>query len=352
MAKKATTVVDVVLGEAKAGSYQDMVAIASVIENRSRQLGKSYEDVVSVQSEFNAYNKALPAGVDKYRDMARQAIEQVRTQGPIHNATFYATPSATKNLPSGLRQETETDGHQYFSDPQMRSIRTADGFARPAVNVAGQAPGTLYDVQNPPTPTPRPEPGLLASTGPDNAGLGLAALASPTDLARVSGSPAPATGAFDFTPPSGKIRNQPVNPELTGLVQSAVSRMGPEYGWTTTSGGQPAIGTSDRRTGSVRHDLGMAIDGSITRNGEVLNPVNNRREYMNALTNLAEAGVGGLGHYGWGVHADLRSPNTWGPTTSSASLDPGFGLAIDQGRKLSALKAIIPHQRLATVRHL
>jgi hypothetical protein len=342
MAKKATTVEDVVLGEAKAGSYQDMVAIASVIENRSRQLGKSYEDVVSVQSEFNAYNKALPAGVDKYRDLAQKAIEQVKTQGPVHNATFYATPSATKNLPSGLRQETETDGHQYFSDPQMRSIRTADGFARPAVNIAGQAPGTLYGVQNPPTPTPRPEPGLLASSGPDNAGIGLAVLASPTDLARVSGAPAPAPGAFDFTPPSNKIRNQPVNPELTGLVQSAVSRMGPEYGWTTTSGGQPAIGTSDRRTGSVRHDLGMAIDGSITRNGEVLTPVNNRREYMNALTNLAEAGVGGLGHYGWGVHADLRSPNTWGPTTSSASLDPGFGLAIDQGRKLSSLEGNYP----------
>jgi hypothetical protein len=389
MAKKATTVEDVVLGEAKAGSYQDMVAIASVIENRSRQLGKSYEDVVSVQSEFNAYNKALPAGVDKYRDLAQKAIEQVRTQGPVHNATFYATPSATKNLPSGLQKVTSTDGHQYFSDPQMRSIRTVDGFVRPnpanampsavpapsarpstwrdPMNIAGDLPGTLYDVQGAtPAQTAQvmqaslPDVGPVPTARPNNPSreglLGLAALASPTDLARAMGAPEPAAGLFDFTP-LAKVRQLNVQPEVTDLVQRAVTRLGPEYGWTTTSGGQLSISDPNaltdgvdvpkgsnraNRIGSIRHDLGGAIDGAITKNGQTLNPVTNRREYMNALTNLAEEGAGGLGHYGWGIHADLQSPKTWGPTTSSASLDPGFGLAIDQGRKLSSLEGNYP----------
>ena len=54
----AKTVVDVILGEAKAGSYQDMLAIASVISNRASGANTSFQDVVSRTSEFNAYGKA------------------------------------------------------------------------------------------------------------------------------------------------------------------------------------------------------------------------------------------------------------------------------------------------------
>lgn len=350
MGQIARTVEDVVLGEATYGTrqerFEDMVAIASVIENRARGLSVTHLDVVADRREFNAYGKALPSGVEKHRDLARKAIEQVQKYGPVHNATFYATPAAAKNLPSGLKSVTETKGHQYFVDPQNRAIRTAQGFRVPdPVNIAGAAPETLYDITpaNVPTPSPRPDPGILSSVAPEPvSGLGLAALASPTDLARVSGVTAPAAGIFDFNPPSSAVRNMAVNPELTGLVQGAISRMGPEYGFQTTSGGQPAKGTSDRRVGSVRHDLGMAIDGTITKNGVAIDPVNNRQEYMDALTNLAEAGVGGLGHYGWGIHADIRSPNAWGPTTSRASLDPGFAAAIDQGRALSRLDGNYP----------
>ena len=328
---KAKSVEDVVLGEALAGNWEDMLGIVSTIENRSRQLGVSYENVVQNQNEFNAYNKALPPGVDKHRAMARQAIEQVKTQGPVHNATFYATPAAVGGLPKDLAYATETPGHRFFTDPKKRAIGTAVGYKTPDVS---RQMAALPDVG--PVPESRLG-GLLSST----TAYSPEASPAPSQFDSLLGQPATAS-AFNFSPPSSKTRNMAVQPELTGLVQGAVSRLGPEYGWETTSGGQPAKGTSDRRTGSTRHDHGMAIDGTVTRDGVSLNPVDDRQEYMDTLTNLAEAGVGGLGHYGWGIHADVKSPNTWGPDTTSSTLDPGFGLAIDQGRKLSHLDGNYP----------
>ncbi|MCD1644812.1 cell wall hydrolase [Aurantimonas coralicida] len=132
---KAKTVVDVILGEATRGTaaerYRDMLGIASVIANRSRMLGVTPADVVARQSEFNAYGKSLPSGVEAYRELASEALREVETAGPVHNATFYATPAAKHNLPKGLREETRTTGHVYFSDPQQRSINTAVGFRQP-----------------------------------------------------------------------------------------------------------------------------------------------------------------------------------------------------------------------------
>ncbi len=126
----AKTVVDVILGEAKAGSYEDMLAIASVISNRANGGQTSWDDVALRASEFNAYNKPLPSGVDKYRAEAQRAIDQVKKSGPVHNATFYATPKAQGNLPKGLSKVTSTDGHIYFTDPQKRPIYTASGLKK------------------------------------------------------------------------------------------------------------------------------------------------------------------------------------------------------------------------------
>lgn len=132
---KVSSVIDTILAEAGGSTpserLADMKAIASVIENRARQLGVSLEDVVSVQSEFNAFGKAFPPGVEKYRALAARALKEVQENGPVHNATFYATPKAAHRLPDGLEPVTETAGHQYFSDPEMRSIRTAQGFMQP-----------------------------------------------------------------------------------------------------------------------------------------------------------------------------------------------------------------------------
>jgi hypothetical protein len=133
---RASSVVDVVLGEATfrggpEARYEDMRAIASVIANRARALGVTPEQVVQKTSEFNAYGKALPQGVNAYRDLAVRALADVMQNGPVHNATFYATPEAKHNLPKGLKEVTRTKGHVYFTDPQERAINTAVG-TRPA----------------------------------------------------------------------------------------------------------------------------------------------------------------------------------------------------------------------------
>jgi hypothetical protein len=127
----AKSVEDTVLGEAKAGNYQDILGVVSVIDNRSKQLGVSYQDVVSARGQFDAYGKALPSGVGKYRGLVDKAIAEVAAKGPVHQATFYATPAAVKGLPKGLSFETKTAGHQYYSDPKGRSIATAQGYKTP-----------------------------------------------------------------------------------------------------------------------------------------------------------------------------------------------------------------------------
>lgn len=130
-----SSVIDTILAEAGGSTpgerLEDMKAIASVIANRAAQLGVSLEDVVSVPSEFNAYGKAFPPGVEKYRALAARALQEVQKNGPTTTATFYATEKAAHRLPDGLEPVTETAGHQYFSDPEMRSIRTAQGFMQP-----------------------------------------------------------------------------------------------------------------------------------------------------------------------------------------------------------------------------
>lgn len=149
-----------------------------------------------------------------------------------------------------------------------------------------------------------------------------------------------AQASLSFDPPNTAIRSQPVQPELQEKVASAVSRMGPQFGWVTTSGGQPALGLA--RIGSNRHNNGYALDGALTLDGEKITPVSHPQEYQSLMANLAEEGVGGIGHYGWGIHADLKTPNAWGPDTRSASLDPAFEAAINQGRGLRGLGGDYP----------
>lgn len=130
------SVVDTILAEAggktPAERFEDMKAIASVAYNRAKQTGVSLKDVVRAKGQFSAYGKASPPGVEKYRSLAERALREVQESGPVHNATFYATPSAVGRLPGGLEAETSTAGHRYFTDPQNRSIRTAKGYVEPS----------------------------------------------------------------------------------------------------------------------------------------------------------------------------------------------------------------------------
>ncbi|MBX9455827.1 MAG: hypothetical protein KL863_07365 [Rhizobium sp.] len=126
-----------IAGEAVSGTpaqrISDMRAIASVIANRAALLGVTPEQVVANTNEFNAYDRALPPGVgEDLVAMAQEQIDYVAENGPVNDRiTFYATPNAVDNLPGGLSYETETTGHQYFSDPQMRSIGTSEGYVQP-----------------------------------------------------------------------------------------------------------------------------------------------------------------------------------------------------------------------------
>lgn len=135
MARIARSVEDVILGEAVHGTREerlaDMMAIASVIANRAAMTKSPPKDIVSVRAEFNAYGKALPAGVEKYRALAEEAWNDVQTNGPVHSATFYATPSAAHRVKNGKVMEASTTGHQFFSDPEFRPFRTAAGYKRP-----------------------------------------------------------------------------------------------------------------------------------------------------------------------------------------------------------------------------
>jgi hypothetical protein len=143
-----------------------MKAIASVIANRARSLGVTPEQVVSNRREFNAYGKRLPAGVGAYRSLAQQALDDVAKNGPIHNGTFYATPSASGNLPRGLKRETATTGHIYYSDPQNRAIGTSLGYRQPRqAETATQAiAGLLSPSEQPATVSQRM--GLLDAYSP------------------------------------------------------------------------------------------------------------------------------------------------------------------------------------------
>ncbi len=152
---KARSLVDVILGEAASGSpakrYADMKAIASTIVNRARALGVTPDQVVANSREFNAYGRSLPAGVDSYRSLAQQALDDVAANGPSHSGTFYATPNAAGNLPKGLKQETATAGHNYYSDPQNRAIGTSLGYRQPRQpDTASQAIDSILAPQDQP----------------------------------------------------------------------------------------------------------------------------------------------------------------------------------------------------------
>lgn len=145
---KAKTVIDVALGEAGGKTaehrYNDLKHIFSVMANRARLTGTTIADVALKRSQFNAYGKRMPAGVEKYRSLAERALKEVQEEGPVTDALYYATPAATKNLPKGLEFQTNTTAHRYFTDPQMRGIVTRQG---------AKALNREPTIRNVPTPT-------------------------------------------------------------------------------------------------------------------------------------------------------------------------------------------------------
>ncbi|MEC5322763.1 cell wall hydrolase [Aurantimonas sp. A3-2-R12] len=271
---RASSVIDVILGEAgwKGGRdarFEDMKAIASVVVNRAKALGVSMEDVVQRTSEFNAYNKPLPSGVNAYRNLAEKAVKDVLENGSVHKATFYATPDYTQNLPKGLKEITRTKGHVYFTDPQKRAIKTRIG-TKPA-DYGKITSGPLRSVDRPPVPGLQPyNPiarqeeinnrrvatmrlgGALAPTQRP-AGMGTP-MPKPTQRASLPGRPGLPTPTSrpeppqrtNFAGPAGSPRSQQAG--LLDVPESVRDRMAPQPASLPASVQQRMNGFPDRPT--------------------------------------------------------------------------------------------------------
>ena len=281
---KATSPAAVIAGEAVSGTreqrWNDMLHIASVVVNRAKQLGVSVEDVVSTNQEFNAYNKALPPGAEDYVSMAEQALSYVQENGPVTNATFYSTPSATDGLPDGLAPEAQTDGHVFFSDPQARSIHTAKGYVQPNQELTAFAPttedkATPFDgILGPSLRLADPAPsGILG--GVKGGGVFSPEDAAPTPRASIPGidistmalEDRPAPAMPDVSYDMGPGRPYAPDESVVRTAQLAAdSVLGPNSSISLTSGLDDA-----KQTGTTRHGTGLAADFTFTDpNGRML----------------------------------------------------------------------------------
>lgn len=121
----------------------------------------------------------------------------------------------------------------------------------------------------------------------------------------------------------GATRNQPLSPQLVQALGFL-----PEMGLTAHvfSGGQPAIGTSDRRVGSTRHDDGGAADLFFYRGDERLDWRNPEHIpiFQEVVRRGREADLTGFGA-GEGymqpgsMHIGFGAPAVWGAGGSGAN---------------------------------
>lgn len=369
---KATSVVDVILGEAVSGSrddrFNDMLGIASVIDNRADRGRVTPEQVISNTREFNAYNNSLPKGVESYRDLAEQAWAQVQTYGPVHNGMFYATETAKGNLPKGLEEVARTTGHVYYDDPQNRSFAIQGGqFVAPTAErqAVAEAFNPVVDVDLPGLAVPEAAVSAYAPNITNPAQYAFSDVLAPTPVQTTSINPnaapsiAPAPPAVPSVPssglgmaalaPNGLIgepqfnmgdnRSAPPGDDILGIVDGAVkSVLGDEWTVDITSGtynpGQPQYG-------SDRHDDGKAMDYSVVNpfTGETLSRGVDDDKLNDIAREAAARGVTGMG-YGKGYmdrdgttrfHMDVARPGTWGAAGRAVNVDPVANAAFTAG---------------------
>lgn len=333
---KVKSVVDTILGEATYGTpqqrYADMVNIASVIANRAAQTRTTPQDVVSVRSEFNAFGKPLPSGAGAYRSLAQKAWDQVQATGPVHGATFYATPKATKNLPKGLQQVTSTSGHVYFSDPQNRAIRTAAGVIKPVANAVRQVANTVGNVADAVTSPVRQ---VAAGVGNMASALRTAAFPSMSPAPRPSVD-VPGLLSYDL---AGAKRSQIPTSGIAEKVAAVANSVIPGTTTTLYSGMEPrglaAVGAPDR------HPRGFAGDFYFTApNGQTItDPVAMQDIAMSmAAKHNANIGYGRTGYMGPArMHIDTMPLGQfpggaqWGNTAKSWANNLDFARATGIG---------------------
>jgi len=260
-------------GKTKQERYNDMLAIASVVENRSRATGKTIDEVISAPGQFSAWGRSLPKGVDDVglRNLAQEAIKSATTVGPVNNALYYATPKAADNLPKGLQHETQTAGHVFYSDPQARAIGTAAGYVKPDLSAMAHpaAPArnnpatalTPIDFGNLPTRSVRTESLPVSQSTPVaertiTPGLGLANLAPPDPAAPGN------RGAVSYAHPDRGPWSAGLQPEAVDAVGMMATRS--PTGLAITSGYRsPAVNAAVGGAKASQHMAGRAFDVNL-----------------------------------------------------------------------------------------
>jgi hypothetical protein len=141
-----------------------------------------------------------------------------------------------------------------------------------------------------------------------------------------------------FEDTAGKTRDLPIYAKLRSLLIEAADATGVER-VRVTSGGQAKLGTPGKRTGSTRHDLGMAADLVLERGGRTLDftrpgdlPV--FEAFVRKATALGATGIGaGVTYMGpLAMHVGFGSEACWGAGGKSANAPDWLRRAVLAGR--------------------
>nr|WP_321440744.1 hypothetical protein [uncultured Hyphomonas sp.] len=149
----------------------------------------------------------------------------------------------------------------------------------------------------------------------------------------------------------GKTRDLPISSELKTLLTNAAEECGIDI-IRVTSGGQCPKGECTKRTGSTRHDRGMAADLQVKAAGKWLDftvPEEQKTivDFVRACARLGATGIGAavdyMGphtlHIGYGTRA------YWGKRGKSANAPDWLGEAVRAGWRESAADTITTHSK-------
>lgn len=325
--KEREAVIDTIMGEARGEGYLGMAAVAKAIANRSEVRGVSMAKAVGQKGQFDGSSYSAKSKDSKEREIAEMALDAVlagEDPAQIGTADHFATNSTKTGWTEAYKDTAKTiGGHTFYSSPQaleraQYSNITATPQSKPdipAMAMLGNAPATTnaFDA-------------VLGT--PQNEMRGRAA-------AVASGPPATPESLLGYNFSNNTVRDQAIQPDLAGIIGRSVQALGPEYGFSVTSGGQPATGVRGvDRVGSTRHDHGFAADGHLTVGGQGITPGQNFDVYTDLARQAGVQGALGFGHYGWGVHIDNARNGVWGPSTTSRDLDPGIRDAFNEGKSV------------------
>lgn len=229
---KARSVIDVILGEAGGATPQErlteMLGIASVIANRAAATGKTPEQVVAEDGQFDAYNKNIPKGAEAYRGLAEQALGYVKQSGPVTSATFFSA-SGTKAPAKGLTVAQQGPATTFYDGKYGANtpVNAAGTFSPP---LSGPPGGWGFPGMAPPTPVTTTAVTGTPGTGTQLADNGL----TPGGNWTIAGNYKPG-----------------VDPRLTDILSTAAAQF-PGYEVKAFSGLRPG----DKR----QHGRGLATD--------------------------------------------------------------------------------------------